>query len=411
MSSRRRDVTLYLFGAVQLVALSADRLKQFSLVGMLSLLVPGSSVELLKLTLFTQVPILLLTPLAGALIDRWNKPVTILSVSLARAILLLGVPALYLRTHSIYTFYAAACVLSIFDLIFAPTRSALLPEVVPRERLLTANAVFWALGIAGTLAGFLAGGWLFDYHSWMMSFYANSLLYIAAATLMVPIVFAHRPPVVPPHIPTDPLRTEMRFFTRSISDAVRLLRDNRDIRASLVVQAGLFAVGGALSVIGIARLQEVAPPGKTLFLSQVGTAFIGGLIISSVVVGMIRERVVPDRTVSVGTLLCGVAIAGLGRADSLLPMGIWAGLLGVALSPVFIVTETLMQHQSPRQFTGRVFAAREALIKGAFIVTAVLATLANTFLSKSGILVGLGLFLALFGVILERTQWLKMEKS
>ncbi|HEU4365186.1 MAG TPA: hypothetical protein VFT13_06940, partial [Candidatus Krumholzibacteria bacterium] len=134
MNTRRRDATLFLFGAVQLIALSADRLKQFSFVGMLGLLVPGSSVELLKLTLFTQVPIMLLTPFAGALIDRWNKPVTILVVSLARAVILLFVPAAFFRSNSIYAFYAAACLLSTFDLVFAPTRSALLPEVVPRER-------------------------------------------------------------------------------------------------------------------------------------------------------------------------------------------------------------------------------------------------------------------------------------
>jgi hypothetical protein len=92
-------------------------------------------------------------------------------------------------------------------------------------------------------------------------------------------------------------------------------------------------------------------------------------------------------------------------------MAIWAGLLGTALSPVFIVTETMMQNHSPRQFTGRVFAAREALIKAAYIATAILATLSNAFVSKVAILVGLGLFLALLGVILERSQWLKLEKQ
>jgi DHA3 family macrolide efflux protein-like MFS transporter len=411
MNTRRRDATLLLFGAVQLAALSADRLKQFSLVGMLGLLVPGSSVELLKLTLFSQVPILILTPIAGALIDRWNKPVTILVVSLVRAVILLGVPAAFLRTNSIYAFYAAACLLSMFDLVFAPTRSALLPEIVPRERLLSANAVFWALGIGGTLAGFLVGGWLFDYHSWMASFYTNSLLYVAAAALMLPVVFAHRPPPRPAPAASAPGVGQLRFFTQSIGDAITLLRQSREIRASLVVQAGLFAVGGALSIIAVARVQEVAPPGQTLFLSQVGAAFIVGLIAGSAIVGLFRDRVLVDRTVSVGMLLCGVAITGLGRSDALIPIGIWTALLGAAISPVFIVTETLMQNQSPRQFTGRVFAAREALIKAAYIATAVIATLVNAFISKTSILVGLGLFLALFGVILERTQWLKVEKS
>src|SRR5712672_4011373 len=94
--------SLLLFGSVQLVALLGDRLKQFTLVGMLGLLVPGSSFELLKLTLFSQVPILLFTPLAGSLIDRWNKPATIVGACVIRALLLLCVPFVYARTHSIY---------------------------------------------------------------------------------------------------------------------------------------------------------------------------------------------------------------------------------------------------------------------------------------------------------------------
>jgi hypothetical protein len=54
---------------------------------MLGLLAPGSTVELLKLTLFSQVPILIFTPVAGSLIDRWNKPATILGACVIRALL------------------------------------------------------------------------------------------------------------------------------------------------------------------------------------------------------------------------------------------------------------------------------------------------------------------------------------
>jgi MFS family permease len=405
----RRNPTLQLFGSVQLVALLGDRLKQFTLVGMLGLLVPGSSFELLKLTLFSQIPILLFTPLAGSLIDRWNKPATIVGACVIRALLLMCVPFAYARTHTIYAFYTAAFITSIFDLMFAPARSALLPELVPAERLLSMNALFWTLGIIGTLLGFVGGGWIFDYFSWHSSFFANAVVYAAAAALMLPLVFTHRSGHTVEPLPRDP-RHGMAVLARSARDAVYLLRQSRELRASLSIQAGLFAVGGVMSVIGISRVHEVVQTGRALLLSEVGTALILGLITGALLAGWFRDRTLPERTVSVGALLAGVAIAGMGRAYSPLPMCIWAAVLGISISPVFIVTETLMQSASPRQFTGRVFAAREALIKAAFIAAAALATLVNTFVSKPSILVGLGLFLALLGVILERTQWLRLEK-
>jgi len=410
MNHSRRNLTLASFGAVQLVALCGDRLKQFSLVSMMGLLAPGDSVQLLKLTLFSQVPILLLTPLAGVLIDRWNKPATIIGACVARCVLLLAVPAFYARSGSIDAFFAAALILSVFDLMFAPARSALLPEVVSADRLLATNATFWALGIAGTLLGFVGGGFLFDYFSWETSLLADSLIYAAAAILMLPVLLTHRtPPGMTPG-PARTLRGGLSFFATSLRDAGLLLRESRDLRASLLVQCGIFAVGGFMSVIGIAHVQQAAPPGHALFLAQVGASLIGGLLAGSALAGWFRERTLPARTVGVGAMLCGVAVAGIGRTESLVPMCIWSAVLGTALSPAFIVTETLIQHASPRTFTGRVFAAREALIKAAYIAAAVAGTALNQAVSQTSLLVGLGLFLALLGVILERTPWLKLEK-
>jgi len=409
MTSTRRDVSLPFLSAVQLVALSADRLKQFSLVAMLGILAPGSSVELLKLTLFAQVPILLFTPLAGVLIDRWNKPLTILAACVARALILLAVPAVYARAQSIETFFAAACAMAMFDLLFAPARSALLPEVVSSERLLGANATFWTLGVVGTLLGFVGGGWLFDVYSWQASFHFNAVLYVGAAALMLPLVFSSRAPR--PAVVRGSARAALAFLRISARDALELMRESRDLRASLLAQTGLFAVGGVLSIVAIARIQEVAPPGSARFLSQIGAAFIGGLIAGAFIAIPYRDRRLPERTVSVGALVAGVAITGLGRTSGFVPMCVWAGLLGISISPVFVVTETLMQKASPRQFTGRVFAAREALIKAAYIAAAVLATVLDAVVGKTSLLVGLGLFLALLGVILERTGWLRTENS
>jgi MFS family permease len=410
MASPRRDIVLPLLSSVQLVALTADRLKQFSLVAMLGLLAPGSSVALLKLTLYSQIPILLFTPIAGVFIDRWSKPLTILTACLARAVIVLAIPSLFARTQAIDTFFAAAFVLAFFDLLFAPARSALLPELVAPERLLRANASFWTLGVAGTLVGFVGGGWLFDVFSWQASFHADAILYVAAAAFMLPLTFAHRPPQLEWGRRTS-IRDAFASYTRSARDGLVLMRESRELRASLAAQTGLFAVGGLLSIAAIAHIQEVAPAGDATYLSRIGASFIVGLVVGAFIATPFRDTHWPQRAVSVGALVAGVGIAGMGRASSLVPMCIWAGLLGAAISPVFVITETLMQKASPRQFTGRVFAAREALIKAAYIAAAVLGTVLDAAVGKTRLLVGMGLFLALLGVILERSHWLKTEKS
>jgi len=396
-----------------MLATGADRLKQFSLIGMVGLYAPGSSVELLKLNLFMQVPMLLFTPLIGALLDRWSKAGAIVIACFFRAALVVAVPALFNWTHSPYSLYMAAFVLSLADLTFGPARAAILPEIAAQERLLRLNAVFWTLSIVATLGGLLFGGWLFDFRSWESTFYVDSAVYVAAAIAMIPVLFlhaGHRSTDEPLVKHRDPGHT-VRAVHKAIADGVRLIRADRYIAVSLLTQSSLFAVGGALSVIAVARVQEVAQVERAFFLAQVGAALLFGLVIGAGISGFARSRARADHVISVSALLAGVAIAGVGRTETIIPMSIWAALLGASMSPPFVITETVIQRNTPREFLGRVFAAREALIKAAFLAAAVLATVANQFYSKPSILVALGLFLALLGVVLERTRWLKAQPT
>ncbi|MHC4147195.1 MAG: hypothetical protein ACYSUD_20790, partial [Planctomycetota bacterium] len=66
---------------------------------------------------------------------------------------------------------------------------------------------------------------------------------------------------------------------------------------------------------------------------------------------------------------------------------------------------------SPVDFRGRVFAAREVMIKTAFLAVSALATAVNTVVPKASILTALGLFLALLGVLLERMKWLDVQSG
>jgi MFS family permease len=409
--------SLVLLGLVNLIAVAADRLKQFSMVGMLGLYAPGSSFELLLLNLFMQVPMLLFSPLVGVLLDRWNKWLVIALTCALRAGIVALIPYFFeLSGSSLYVLYSIAFLLSIADLTFAPARAAVLPELVRRDQLLQVNAAFWTIGVVGTLGGVLFGGWVFDFRSWQASFTSGAIAYAGAAAVMLPVValFSRRSRA-PQTDPSPPAGTPgpiagLRVLARSLRDGVFLIKDDRRIAISLTTQSGIFLVGGVVAVIGIARIQEVAPVGKAFFLSIVATSLVAGLIAGSGLASLYRRAIRIERTISVSAMLTGVALTGLGRTETIVPLSIWAGLLGVSISPAFILTETLIQHHSPRDYLGRVFAAREGLVKAAYLAGAAAATAVNTVVAKPAILVALGLFLALFGVLLERTRWLRTEE-
>jgi DHA3 family macrolide efflux protein-like MFS transporter len=407
---RKISICLGLFAVSQTTSIFADRLKQLSLVGLVGLVNPGSSAELLRLGLVMNLPMLLFAPLFGTLLDKWDRARVIAAVDFARAAMIAVIPMAFAWMGSIYPVYLVVLFVSLADFLFSPARSALIPHLSRPDRLLHVNAVFWGLAMGGTLAGFLMTGWFFDYRTWQDSFYADALSYAAAGLVMLPVLWLLRSEgpgrIRGPDRRRPTVVESLREVVSAIRDGVVLIRQSKTIAACLITQGGVFAFGGVVYVIGISHIQEVFPPGKTIYLSLVTACFMVGLLLGSWLATFFRNRTTPQRTIAVATLLSGVAVVGIGRTDSVVPISIWATVIGLAASPVFIVTETLLQRYSPAGFRGRVFAAREVMIKTAFLSVAALATVVNTVLSKATILTALGLFLALLGVLLERMSWL-----
>lgn len=402
------------FAIAQLISIFGDRLNQFGVIGMVGKLEPGSSVELLKLSLFMYVPILFFAPLFGALLDRWNRAVVLIVVDAIRGVIVAAIPSLFLLMGNLYAFYLPVLLLSLANLLFSPAKTALIPELVSENRLLQANAVLWVVGIVATIAGFIMGGWLFDYRSWEWTFYADAGSYLLSAALLIPILLIPAAGRAYPATRGDApkrgaeLLYGIRSFVFSIKDGVVLIRRNKIIGLNLGAQTAIFAIGGILYVIGIAHLQEVFPPGQTIYLSIAGVAGTAGLLLGAAVASVFRRRLSYHRTIAVGALLMGVGIVGITRMRETYSLAIWCTLIGISVSPAIILTETLLQKHVPKEFRGRVFSSREALTKLAFVGFSVIATVADAFFTKGAILTALGLFLALLGVVLERVRWARM---
>lgn len=418
MTGARLKICLYIFAVSQLVSIFADRLKQFSLVGMVGLVNPGSSLELLRLSLCMHLPMLLFAPLFGALLDRWNKSAVVFAVDVIRAGLILTIPAAFMWSGSIYSVYVPVLFIAVGDLLFSPARSALIPALTEPRRLLQVNAIFWGLGIVGTLFGFLLGGWLFDYKSWQSSFYTVAVTYGMAGIIMIPVLWMFRGDRVSLNFSVSARRLRRPTLVESIKEVVKsiregilLIRQNHYVAVCLIAQSIMFALGGVMYVIGVARIQSLFPPGKTIYLSVITSCLLAGLLIGSWIASFFRNRTTSERTIAVAALLGGVSIVGIAATETILPLSIWAASLGLSISPVFILTETLLQTHIPENFRGRIFSTREVMIKVAFLSSSVVATAVTALVSKATILTAIGLFLALLGVALERMKWLNIKSD
>jgi DHA3 family macrolide efflux protein-like MFS transporter len=99
-------------------------------------------------------PIVILGPLAGVLADRWNRKLLILAADLFQALTTLALILLFLfDVAAIWQVLVLLILKGVFQAFHMPSVFAIIPTMVPRERLSRMNGVNYLFTSAVSLAG------------------------------------------------------------------------------------------------------------------------------------------------------------------------------------------------------------------------------------------------------------------
>lgn len=103
------------------------------------------------------LPTLMVGPLAGVLADRWDRRRTLMATSLAQAASLLPLLAVHGRGE-LWVVYLVTAAEAALAQLFDPAKNALLPRLVDRDQLVSANALVGLNVNLGRLLGSSLGG-------------------------------------------------------------------------------------------------------------------------------------------------------------------------------------------------------------------------------------------------------------
>lgn len=303
------------------------------------------------------LPWLLFGLLGGAVADRLDQRRAMWAVDLVRGLLVAGFAlAVGLGHASIPLLLVLAFSLTTLQTLFDNASTALLPSLVDREALGSANArLMTGQQLAG---GLLAGPFvpLLLAAGAAMPFLADAGTYLLAAALVASLRV--RPSERGPRPAGSTLRAEIR-------DGLRTLWRDRALRATCVATL-LCNIGmGALIATLVLHVTRWLHGGHAAYAAAM-TAYAAG----SLVGGFVAQRIA-RRTGRVGALL----LAGIVQTSSLLLMGSVRHLAGLlvgmallgAMGMVWNVNQvTLMQQRSPESMVGRIASAfRTASTSGA----------------------------------------------
>src|SRR6185295_17323172 len=179
--------------AGQLISLFGNRFNQLALVAVVAT-ATGSAFATGLVFFAATLPNLLLSPIAGTFVDRWDhKEVMVVSDILRAAIVLILPLAAVTNIILVYPLIFLVTSISVF---FRPARVAILPRIVPERDLLSANSALWVGETIADVVGYPLAGIFVALlgTSVPIAFWFDSATYLASAGLLATIVVHAGPP-------------------------------------------------------------------------------------------------------------------------------------------------------------------------------------------------------------------------
>ena len=128
------------------------------------------------------LPRVLIAPFAGPFIDRWRKSRILVWADIMNGIVVLAATAIiYMNLLEVWMVFIVAIVSGIASAFFAPASSAIVPELIPAEKMTNAGSVNSMVNSATEILATPTGGILYAAFGAPLLFLINGISYILSA--------------------------------------------------------------------------------------------------------------------------------------------------------------------------------------------------------------------------------------
>src|SRR5216683_1834902 len=301
----------------------------------------GSSLVVAGTVFFEVVPVILIAPIAGVVIDRLPRKAVLVVADVVRAALVLAL----LLTTQLWQIYAIIVLLTTVGVFFNPAVNATLPTLLDEKDLLAANSVSWSTGQFVQIIGSALAAGIIGVLGAPAAFAFNAATFLVSASLLL---------LLPVPAGRSVSSSGWAGFVSDAREGLQFARRDRFVSRLMVIQAlASLSVGAtsALLVVLAQRHYRLAPAGFGSFILAIGVgALLGPILLASVTrnVGHPRWLFGPYVIRGIGDVLMAVTTA--------VPVA-WVLLFvyGLNTSSGMVVYQTWVQRHVPDAVRGRVF--------------------------------------------------------
>lgn len=314
--------------------------------------ITGSSAWVGIASLVALVPLVVFGLIGGAIADTYDRRILLMITSVGIALTSIGLWATALiSTSSVWPVMLLLAAQQSFFAVNQPTRSSILPRIVPADLVPAANALNMTVFSIGVIAGPLLVGLL-------IPVVGLAWLYFIDATTMVAIVYAViRLPSIPP---LGDRRTRAK-----VMDGIAYLRVRPLLLMTFVVDI-IAMVCGMPRALFPQMAQETfgGPAGGGLALGMLNAGMAVGSLLGGLTGGWIHRVYRQGIAIVLAILLWGVSISLLGLTSVLwlavlyLVVGGWSDLVSA------VYRSTILQVTATDEMRGRIQGVFTVVVAG-----------------------------------------------
>ncbi|MFQ5450999.1 MAG: MFS transporter [Nitrospinaceae bacterium] len=303
------------------------------------------------------LPIFLVSPVAGVVVDRMSRKKVMIITDILRCFIVLGL--LWVEdAGDLWLLYSLVVLEIAMAGFFEPARSAIIPSLIPRKNLVTANALSGSTWSVMLAFGAALGGAVVSLLGIRAAFILDAMTFLVSAAFIL-------------RIPSGMENMEGRKKSarqggfKNLIEGGRYLISEPIVMVLALLKSGLAVSGGIMTLIPLYAHQMLGSPTSLsmwigLMYSARGIGAAAGPILVKRVFG--DSSLVLQSATAAGFFLGAVSILLLGVSPGLWTATVCIGLATFFGSIIWVFSSAMIHMEAEEGYLGRVFSTEMGLL-------------------------------------------------
>lgn len=364
----------------------------------------GSKLMMGTLFALNFIPNIAFSFLAGTLVDRWSKRKVVAITYLGRGLIVCFTAFLYWQGLLVpWHLYVLTLLTSTLECFASPAELALVPQLLPKEKLLSGNSFSTSASRAAELAGMAAVGGIIASFGISTAILIDGLTFTLAAAFIMLIRVARQ--TSPELHDSQPGNTSL---IHELKEGLQYLKSNQLLITIVLAAAFVNFCLSPFNVLNAVYVDEILGSGPA-GLSFMGISLICGTIVSGLWIGKRGAAYKKSRLILTGYLLLGAnyALMYLPAVLPIQPLGmatLFSFGMGLSVSLCSTPSTTYFMETVPKELLGRVGALYGMVCTCAIPAGSALAGILGEWVQVHLLYVSFGIFLLIPVILLLRQR-------